>query len=199
MHFDRNSEGNPHIPIAKTVITWQAYMSETSVDVLLVRGAPGVGKSSATRALRKLIPHGAIVEVDHVRGMIASVRWVDTGQHLVALGVTLGIVRSFLQENFRPIIVVDTFSRGKLKAFAERLSAELGARYRTASLYADPDVLLARVNGRPHNEFREPEASTMLNREVFNNRYDFEELIDTTNLTPAEIASQLLDVLEKPL
>ncbi len=172
-------------------------MNEITVDVLLVRGAPGVGKSSAAKALRKLIPSGAIVEVDHVRGMIASVRWVDTTQHLAALTVTRGIVRSFLEQNFRPVVVIDTFSRGKLKAFVEQLSTEVGARHRIASLYADNATLLARVHDRPHNEFREPEISAKLNDEIKKNRYDLEELIDTTNLSPTEVASRLLDVLRR--
>lgn len=172
-------------------------MNEITVDLLLVRGAPGVGKSSAAKLLRKLIPAGAIVEVDHVRGMIAAVRWIDSEQHLVALAVTRSIVRSFLEQNFRPVVVVDTFSRGKLKAFVEQISAEIGARHRIASLYAEEATLVARVNDRPQNEFREPEISAKLNQEIFKNRYDLEELIDTTNLSPTEVAARLFDVVRR--
>lgn len=173
-------------------------MSGMAVDVLLVRGAPGVGKTSAVRALRKLIPDGAVVEVDHVRGMIASVRWIDTEHHLVALGVALGIVRSFLDRELRPVVVVDTFSRGKLRAFAQQLTAELGVSHRIASLHAEDDALLERVERRPPNEFREPQISLLLNTEIRKNRYAHEELIDTTRLSPAEVASHLLDILRRP-
>lgn len=171
-------------------------MSEIAVDVLLVRGAPGVGKSSATRALRKLVPDGAVVEVDHVRGMIASVRWIDTGHHLVALGVTRGIVLSFLERGIRPVVVVDTFSRGKLTAFAEQLE-EARTSYRVASLHASESALRERVERRPANEFREPEISVLLNEEIRKNRYPREELIDTTDLSPSEVASRMLDVLRR--
>jgi predicted kinase len=172
-------------------------MKRASVDVLLVRGAPGVGKSTAVRALRKQIGAGAIVEVDHVRGMIADVRWVDTEHHLAALAVTRGIVRSFLSRGFRPVVVIDTFSRGKLRQFVADLAGETDARYRVASLHAADDTLLSRVAGRPANEYREPEVSLLLNEEVRQNRYPREELVDTTHLSPGEVASRLLDILER--
>lgn len=173
-------------------------MSDLAVDVLLVRGAPGVGKSTSVRVLRKRIGSGAVIEVDHVRGMIAAVRWVDTEQHLAALGVTRGIVQGFLSRGFRPVIVIDTFSRGKLHQFVADLSSEIDARYRVASLHAEDDTLLARVAGRPANEYREPDVSLLLNEEVRKNRYPREELVDTTHLSPGDVATRLLDILERP-
>ncbi|MDI3288332.1 hypothetical protein [Polyangium sp. 15x6] len=101
---------------------------------------------------------------------IASVRWVDTEHHLVALGVTRAIIRSFLERKFRPVVVVDTFRRGKLKAFVEELTTEPGASHRIVSLYAEDDTLLARVDCRPSNEFREPKVSLLLNAEIRKNR-----------------------------
>ena len=103
-------------------------MSGSKADVLLVRGAPGVGKTTACRKLRKLIPEGAVIEVDALRGMIAGVRWVDTEHHLVALDHALLLIRAFLEKGFRPVVLVDTFSRGKLQRFA----ADLPFSYRVA-------------------------------------------------------------------
>lgn len=173
-------------------------MRRAAVDVLLVRGAPGVGKSTAVRALRKQIGAGAVVEVDHVRGMIADVRWVDTEHHLAALTVTRGIVRSFLSGGFRPVLVVDTFSRGKLRQFVADLAGEVDASHRVASLHAADETLLARIAGRPANEFREPDISLLLNEEIRKNRYPREEFVDTTHMSPGEVAQCLLDILERP-
>jgi tRNA uridine 5-carbamoylmethylation protein Kti12 len=172
-------------------------MRKHAVDLLLVRGAPGVGKSTAVRTLRKHIGSGAVVEVDHVRGMIADVRWVDTAHHLAALGVTRGIIHSFLSRGFRPVIVVDTFSGGKLRQFVADLAEETYVRYRVASLHAAADTLLARVAGRPTNEYREPDVSLLLNDEVLRNRHPREELIDTTHLSPGDVAKLLLEILER--
>jgi hypothetical protein len=130
--------------------------------------------------------------------MIADVRWVDTEHHLAALGVTRGMVRGFLSRGFRPVIVVDTFSRGKLRQFVADLSGDTDAHYRVASLHAADDTLLARVNGRPSNEYREPDVSLLLNEEVRQNRHPHEELIDTTHLSPGDVARRLLDILEGP-
>ena len=166
-------------------------MKRRTPDLLLVRGAPGVGKSSAVRKLRRLLPGGAIIEVDHVRGMIAAVRWVDTEQHLMTLELVHALAFGFLERGLRPVVVVDTFSRGKLGGFV----ASLERPYRVASLFALEEVLVERVLGRPADQFRDLSACRLLNREVSDNRYDHEQLVDTSALTPGEVAAALVEVL----
>lgn len=166
-------------------------MPESKPDVLLIRGAPGVGKTSACKRLRKLIPTGAVIEVDSLRGMIAGIRWVDTEQHLVALDHARILTDAFLKKGFRPVVIVDTFSRGKLTAF----TASLPWTYRVASLYASPETLMARVTHRPDDQFKELDACHMLNEEVHKNRYPCETLLDTTTWTPDDVASALHHLL----
>ena len=107
-------------------------MRESSIDLLIVRGAPGVGKSTAVRRLRKHIAGGAVIEVDSLRGMIAAVQWVNTEQHWVALDLARVLITSFLTKGYRPVVLVDTFSRGKLTRFVR----DIRQSYRVVSLYA---------------------------------------------------------------
>lgn len=166
-------------------------MIAKTVEALLVRGAPGVGKSSAVKRLRRRIQDGALIEVDQLRGMIAGVRWVDAAQHAVALEHALLLLESFLAKGFRPVIVVDTFSRGKLTAFTARLRCS----YRVASLWAEPEELARRIAHRPKGQFKDLAASSALNEEVRRNRYPHEELVDTTELSPEGVC----DALERSL
>jgi len=162
-------------------------------ELLLVRGAPGVGKTSATRRLRANIPEGAIIEVDGLRGMIANVRWVDTAQHLIALDHARLLAGAFLDRGYRPVVLVDTFSRGKLTAF----TASLPWTYRIASLYASPQVLRDRVLRRPEGQFKELDACLLLNDEVAQNRYPHESRIDTSELDADAVAEQLRALLQE--
>lgn len=166
-------------------------MSDAAPDVLLVRGAPGVGKSSAVRELRRLLGCGATIEVDDLRRMIVAVRWVDREHHLVALDHARLLVRSFLDKGFVPVVVVDTFSRRQADPFAR----SLGRSYRIASLVAERPVLEQRIQSRPVDAFRDVAASMTLDAEARRDRFEADTLIDTTTLTPLAVAEQLAHLL----
>lgn len=166
-------------------------MRTSEVDLLIVRGAPGVGKSTAVRRLRKLIASGAVIEVDALRGMIAAVEWVNTEQHWLALDHARLLIDAFLAKGYRPVVLVDTFSRGKLTRFV----AGLDLSYRVASLYASEAELVRRVSGRPEGGFKDLDSCRVLNDEVAANRYEHEHLIDVTMLRPTAVAERLEEVL----
>ncbi len=166
-------------------------MPESKVDLLIVRGAPGVGKSTAVRRLRKHIPDGAVIEVDSLRGMIAAVQWVNTEQHWVALDQASLLIKGFLAKGFRPVVLVDTFSRGKLTRFVQ----ELDNSYLVASLFASEDELVCRVSKRPDDDYKDIDACLRLNSEVAENRYENEHLIDTSTLRPTAVAEVLKELL----
>jgi hypothetical protein len=156
-------------------------------EILIVRGAPGVGKSSAARLLRRLFPAGAVIEVDLLRGMVSSVRWQDTDQHLKALSHARLLAESFLEAGYRPVVIVDTFSPKKLSAF----TSSLARPYRVVSLYAEPLVLRSRIEGRPNVQFRDFETSQSVNSEIHLNRFPNEVLLDTSELDSGGVASAL--------
>jgi broad-specificity NMP kinase len=167
-------------------------MPGNEVDILLLRGAPGVGKSTTARKLRHMLPTGAIIEVDTLRGMIAAVKWVDTQQHLLALEHAHLLAESFLRRGFSPVLIIDTFSRGKLLGFIEKLSRP----YLIATLHARWEVLRSRVEQRPDEHFKDLAAIQLLHDEVARNRYPHELLIDTSELSPADTAAELAKWLQ---
>ena len=149
-----------------------------------------MGKSTAAKHMRRHIPRGAVVEVDHLRGMIAAVRWTDTDQHWIALEHALLLTESFIERTFRPIVIIDTFSRGKLRSFLERVECS----FQIASLYASDDALTDRVENRCDKHFKDLTACRLLNDEVRANRYPNETMIDTTDLSPIEVGERLANL-----
>jgi cytidylate kinase len=149
-------------------------------DILLVRGAPGVGKSTAVGRMRRHLHSGAIVEVDVLRGMIAGVEWTNKVQHVLALEHAHMIAGSFLAHGLRPVVIVDTLGRARLDTFLPMLATS----YRVVSLYARPEVLANRVDARPEGQFKNLEACMTLNDEIARHRYPHESLVDTSDMSP---------------
>ena len=149
-----------------------------------------MGKSTAAKHMRRQIPHGAVVEIDHLRGMIAAVRWVDTAQHWIALEHGLMLAKSFIERAILPVVIIDTFSRGKLRSFLERVECS----FQIASLYASDEALTDRVENRCEKHFKDLTVCRLLNDEVRANRYPNETLVDTTHLSPIEVADRLANL-----
>ena len=76
------------------------------VKVLLLRGAPGVGKSTVGRLLAGLLGDGAICEVDRFRAMFAGVDWGSRQQHEMALRAAIAACRSLLEDGVSPVVAV---------------------------------------------------------------------------------------------
>lgn len=157
----------------------------SGLDVLILRGAPGVGKSTLGRGLRRQIEHGSVIEVDDIRGMLTRVDWTSRVHHDIALSVALDALLSFLRADVRPVVLIDTFSRSRLQGVQSRLD---GARVRhhTLSLWLEPEQLAIRLRERKSG-FSDWEPSRVLNEEARKNRYPNEELIDTSQMAPEAV------------
>lgn len=110
---------------------------------------------------------------------------------MLTLGASLAA--GFLRSGFSPVIVVDTFSGDKLNGFLDAVRAELPkARVCVSTLHASDDVLRERVLNRDQDGFRDLTVSMRLNREAARNAGPFETLVDTSRLSPAEVAEAIL-------
>jgi tRNA uridine 5-carbamoylmethylation protein Kti12 len=89
-------------------------MNDNSVDVIIIRGAPGSGKSQTAKCLSKFFQKGVRMEIDNLRSMVIAVDWTNQAEHINILGISTKLVCDFLKIGFKPVIVVDTFSGDKL-------------------------------------------------------------------------------------
>ena len=173
-------------------------MSLVTPDVIILRGAPGVGKSALAKELAQHFPKGVRLEVDTLRSMVISVDWTNQQEHKDLLQVAAQLTREFLGLGFKPVLVVDTFSGDKVKPFLDALNeTDLGLLVKTFALHASPEVLAQRLAARPPDQFRDLAVSKKLNSDVLKIHRPADTLLDTSNQTAQQLAEDLVIALSE--
>lgn len=168
-------------------------MTSFAPDVLVIRGAPGSGKSQAAKCLAARLGKGARIEVDTLRAMVIPVDWTNQAEHISVLSLATGLVSAFLGLGHRPVIVVDTFSGNKLVRFLAELRAlHSGLEVRLFAIVTAPAVLRDRVASRPADQFKDIGICEKLNSDVVRHLQPGERLIDNSALTPEETVDVIL-------
>lgn len=167
-------------------------------DVIILRGAPGVGKSALAKELAQHFPKGVRLEVDTLRSMVISVDWTNQQEHKDLLQVAAQLTRQFLGLGFRPVLVVDTFSGDKVKPFLDAINEpDLGLQVKTFALHASPEVLARRLAARPQDQFRDLAVSRKLNSDVLKILRPADTLLDTSNQTAQQLGEALINALNE--
>ena len=157
-------------------------------DIIVVRGAPGSGKSSVARHLGKQLPTGATIEVDTVRGMIHHIQWERDEEHIDAIHAAVRATIAYLERGYRPVVLVDTFGFGRL----ELALAALGPRSVSVhSLTCQNFVLSLRLWTRPVG-YRNASAARRFNVHIAADQTHHAGLLDTTWRRSAAIARRIL-------
>ena len=165
-------------------------------DVIAIKGTPGAGKSETAKALSKFFPKGVRMEVDTIRAMVISVDWKNQQEHINMLQVAAEMVYSFLKFDFKPIIVVDTFSGDKIKGFLNELyEMKNDLSIKTFGLYVTDEELKQRLESRPSDKFKDFTISKKQNDDILNKKSENVILIDTTGQTAEETATKIYDIL----
>lgn len=166
-------------------------------DLILLKGAPGVGKSAVAKLLSSHFPSGARIEVDALRKMVIDVKWTDQAEHRAVLMLGAQLAAGFLRSGFAPVILVDTFSGDKVDDFLDAFRTEYPqGKVCVNVLHASNDVLRARLLNREADGFRDLAVSMRINGEVVRDARLFEKLIDTSGRSPTEVAQAVLAALQ---
>jgi broad-specificity NMP kinase len=167
-----------------------------SWDLIIIKGAPGSGKTEVSKSLEKLLPKGVRIEVDTVRNMVSSVDWKNQKEHIKLLEISAKLAAEFLTADFSPIIVVDTFSGDKVKKFIEDLKLlKSDIKIKIIGLYVDDTTLAKRLQDRPKGLFKNFEISKKINQDTINLKQSDEIQLDTSNFEPDEIAKKVYFIL----
>src|SRR5689334_8176024 len=97
-------------------------MTDHSPDIIIIKGAPGSGKTETGKLIAKHYPKGVRLEVDTVRSMVISVDWTSQKEHIRLLDMSARISVDFLKSGFSPVILIDTFSGDKLNGFLKTIN-----------------------------------------------------------------------------
>jgi chloramphenicol 3-O-phosphotransferase len=169
-------------------------MQDYKVDIIIIRGAPGSGKSQTAKSLSEFFPKGVKLEVDILRQMVISVDWKNQEEHINLLQVSSGLVYDFLKLGFNPVIVVDTFSGDKIIKYLDSLcQLDKTLSIKLFGLYVTDEELRRRLDLRSEPEFRDFGICKKLNDDLLKLKYDNEWQINTTGLLPRQTARIIYD------
>ena len=167
------------------------------MDIIIIKGAPASGKSTTANELAKKLPSGVKIEVDTLRSMVISVDWTNQNEHIDVLNVSAHLARNFFRIRFSPIIIVDTFSGDKIKAFYEKLlSLNNDWSVFIFGLYATEDEIKKRVDKRTSDQFKDFEACRKINADILKYKHPLELQIDTTCLRASDTAKIIFETYE---
>lgn len=174
-------------------------MNPNLADLILLKGAPGVGKSTAAKLLAQHFPSGVRVEVDTLRQMVISVDWTNQAEHRKLLALSAQLAAGFLRSGFSPVILVDTFSGDKIDGFLAEFHAQCsGNRVCVIVLHAAEDVLRERLSNREAGAFRDIGISMRINLESVRDARPSERLLDTSTLSPTDVMGAILQITSDP-
>lgn len=155
-----------------------------SPDIIIIRGAPGSGKSLTAKSLSQYFPKGVRMEVDTIRQMVVSVDWKNQQEHINMLQVSIKLVLEFLHFGFNPVIVIDTFSGDKLDHYLKTLyDYNENLIVKLFGLYTADEELKKRLEMRISPEFNDFPICKKLNDDVLKWKHHSEFQLDTTGLT----------------
>jgi len=133
------------------------------------------------------------MEVDTIRQMVISVDWTNQQEHINLLQASTKLVYEFLQFNFNPVIVIDTFSGDKINRFlAELFKLDKELSIKIFGLFTSDDELKKRLDTRRNGEFRDFAICKKLNDDVLKFKRKSEYQLDTTGLSPTQAAVKIL-------
>jgi broad-specificity NMP kinase len=168
-------------------------MNCKDIDIIIIRGAPGSGKSQTSKCLSNFFPKGVKMEIDRLRSMVISVDWTNQQEHIDILQLSTKLACDFLQLGFKPIIVIDTFSGDKFIKYLTDLKA-ISNNLKVAffGLFSTKKELRRRIKTRSSGEFKDIDTCLKLNSDLLKIKHDSEIQIDTTGLNPVETANIIL-------
>ena len=158
--------------------------SMSKYKVIIVRGAPGMGKSTIGELLRVSDFAGAVMDIDEFRAMVNCEEFKihQNEYYYKAIDVISSLIREYLKKEIFPIFITDVMSNTFLSYFLLKLE---NIDYLVINLYSDFEKLKRRMSNRNHG-FIDLEIAEKLNTQMksassFNSVY-----IDTSQLTPKE-------------
>ena len=163
----------------------------TTSPFVIIRGAPGVGKTTVADILKKQLLNGVCIEVDMLRLMVHANCWDDVGQHLAAIKLAAQIGQHYAASGYGPVIIVDTFSFGTIQLLTNELRPFVPRIY---SLVAEDSTVAERIQQRKGHGYHDWRRSLVINRNIIENPAELEHTIDTTTMTPLHVA---MDIVER--
>lgn len=165
--------------------------------IFIVRGAPGIGKTTLGKLLRAKFRNGVIIDVDSIRRVVVSDRFepFNDVSYMHSLTVVAEMVRCYNRFGYDPIIIIDVFASSLLTHFLNQLS---DWSYDIINLIADEKVLITRMADREEG-FVDLELAVTINNTITDNYSVSKNVVDTTALNPGEVLIAVTKIIRNKL
>lgn len=116
-------------------------------DLFVIRGAPGIGKTSLASQLRKSDSIASVIDIDDIRRMMNGEKFIcdENETYLNAISVAARLVLVLAANNIVPIVIVDVFFCPFLEAFKKPL---MGLKLKVITLTTENEILCNRMLNR---------------------------------------------------
>jgi broad-specificity NMP kinase len=165
----------------------------STADLIVIAGAPGVGKSTLCAKLKSRLG-SPYLEFSNFRSPHLDPLWSDANEdeHDMAFDNLVYVTNNYLQHGYRPVILTDLVDQRLADVSTVFGSREL---YIFTLVLEDESELRRRLENRTSG-FRDQKRAVVWNRELLSRPlYSGEIRIDVTGRSPAEIASQIEELL----
>ena len=184
--FWRGLTQTARILIAKIAVISLRRMSDSS-SIVIIRGAPGSGKTTIARHLMVHFGRGVTVEVDAVRAMINQVYWGSHQQHFDAIKASGALCKHYAEAGYAPVVLVDTLSDG---SSAIAVAAVEPMRAKVYSLVCSKRALGLRMMKRLWG-FKNAEKAQRINADIRRECGVPQIVFDTSKSDPREVAKEI--------
>lgn len=164
----------------------------TSDAVVIIRGAPGTGKSTLAGQLMLRWGRGATVEVDSLRGMINQIDWTSHQQHFDGIRAAASVCRHYLVCDYSPVVLIDTFGYGSLEIATEELG---DVRCTIVTLTSSNAALKWRLVRR-FGGYRDWRNAQKFNEHIRLALGEHDVTFDTSEIPAKAIANKIMELLE---
>ena len=117
-------------------------------QLIIIRGASGVGKSTILRHLKALLENAFLVDIDSIRMKFSRMDWANGVSDFVnAQKIVRAMVHEALKLGYGYVVVADPFPKELLLPFVKDINFQISV----ISLFCEPEELLRRLEerGRP--------------------------------------------------
>lgn len=161
-------------------------------QLVLLGGAPGVGKSTTARLLAPSV--GAVIEIDTLWSFHGVPDYLDGEQ----LARAMKCAAACVEHMPGVVLLVSPWSEEQVRAFSWDVPVEVAMAFRRISLTCRASTLESRLACRVRHDtgaYNDVDKALELNAEHARN--DLVEDVDTTGLAPSYVASVVLKRLSR--
>jgi broad-specificity NMP kinase len=165
----------------------------SNFEIIIIRGAPGIGKSTLGEMLRASDKFPAVIDVDIIRNMIHGEKFkYGVNDHYInSISATWRLVELLLSNHIKPVVVVDVFSKIILSLFLKALCEK---QIVVVNLISSNEILVKRMSNRSKG-YIDLNVASKLNQHIKTSAMQSDITLDTTNLSPRRMMAKFLSLL----